>query len=55
MKMIEGKPMSAQEAKKIVDGLYEKMHARWKEKVTQSPFMRKLQDGTLPMEAIRLY
>ena len=53
--MIEGKPRSREEAKKIVDGLYEKMHARWKEKVTESPFMRKLQEGSLPMEALRLY
>ncbi len=53
--MVEGKPMPREEAKKIVDGLYKKMHARWKEKVTESLFMRKLQDGSLPMEAIRLY
>jgi pyrroloquinoline quinone (PQQ) biosynthesis protein C len=53
--MIEGKPMTREEAKRIVDGLYEKMHARWKEKVTNSPFMRKLQEGSLSMEAIRLY
>lgn len=53
--MIEGKPMSKEEAKRIVDDLYRKMHERWKEKVTQSLFMRRLQEGTLPMEAIRLY
>ena len=53
--MLEGKPMSHEEAKKIVDDLYEKMHARWKEKVTDSVFMRKLKDGSLPMEALRLY
>lgn len=53
--MIEGKPMPKEEAKRIVDDLYRKMHERWKEKVTQSTFMRRLQEGTLPMEAIRLY
>ena len=47
--------MSQQEAKRIVDELYRKMHERWKEKVTQSRFMRRLQEGSLPMDALRLY
>jgi pyrroloquinoline quinone (PQQ) biosynthesis protein C len=53
--VIEGKPMSRQEAKRIVDDLYRKMHERWKEKVTQGLFMKRLQEGSLPMEALRLY
>jgi pyrroloquinoline quinone (PQQ) biosynthesis protein C len=53
--MLDGKPMSQEEAKRYVEELYRKMHERWKEKVSQSLFMKRLQEGSLPMEAIRLY
>ncbi len=53
--MLDGKPMSREEAKQIVDELYRKMHERWKAKVNQSLFMKRLQEGSLPMGAIRLY
>lgn len=53
--MLDGKPMSKEEAERYVEGLCRKMHERWKIKVTQSLFMKRLQEGSLPMEAIRLY
>lgn len=53
--MLDGKPISEQEAKRVVDELYRKMHERWKLKVSQSLFMQRLQEGSLPLEAIRLY
>jgi pyrroloquinoline quinone (PQQ) biosynthesis protein C len=52
---IEGQQVKPEEAKKIVDDLYTKMHARWEEKVTKHPFMVQLMSGTLPIDAIRLY
>lgn len=53
--MLDGKPISKEEARRYVDELYRKMHERWKVKVSQSLFMKRLQEGSLPMEAIRLY
>lgn len=53
--MLDGKPMSKEEANRYVEGLYQKMHERWKTKVTQGLFMKRLQEGSLPMEALRLY
>jgi len=53
--MLEGKRMSKEEARRYVDGLYRKMHERWKEKVTGGLFMRRLQEGVLPLEALQLY
>ncbi|MGH7771475.1 MAG: iron-containing redox enzyme family protein [Candidatus Binatia bacterium] len=53
--MLDGKPISREEAKQVVDELYRKMHERWKSKVNQGLFMKRLQEGSLPLEAIRLY
>lgn len=53
--MLDGKPMSKEEADRYIEALYQKMHERWKVKVTQGLFMKRLQEGSLPIEAIRLY
>jgi pyrroloquinoline quinone (PQQ) biosynthesis protein C len=47
--------MTSDEAGKLVDDLYQKMYARWSERVMEHAFMRELQKGTLPMSAIREY
>jgi len=38
-----------------VDEHYRKVAARWRTRVTDSPFMRQLRAGTLPMETLRLF
>lgn len=43
------------EAKAFVDGFYKKVAARWKERVTDAPFMQQLRSGTLPKNALRLF
>jgi len=48
-----GKRMDAEQARAYVDGLYDQVYRRWDEKITRGPFMTRLRDGTLPMEAIR--
>jgi len=48
-------PMTSAEAKARVDELYGKVATRWKERVTDSPFMEKLRTGTLAKEALRLF
>ena len=50
-----GKKMSREEAKSLVDALYQKTLDRWEERVNRGPFMQELRAGTLPMEAIRLF
>ena len=47
--------MNSVEAKAFVDEFYEKVAARWKERVTNSAFMEKLRAGTLPRAALRLF
>ena len=37
--------MTDKEAKTYVDGLYSKVRRRWKERVTDGPFMRALAEG----------
>jgi len=49
------KAMNSAEAKAYVDDFYKKVAGRWKEKVTDSPFMEKLRTGTLAKEALRLF
>lgn len=50
-----GKKMSAEEAKKYVDVLYENMHEHWERKINQGNFMNAITTGSLPMEGIRLF
>ena len=47
--------MNSVEAKAFVDEFYEKVAARWKERVTNCAFMEKLRGGTLPRGALRLF
>lgn len=47
--------MNSVEAKAFADEFYEKVAARWKERVTNSAFMEKLRAGTLPRAALRLF
>src|SRR6058998_2929754 len=47
--------MNSVEAKAFVDEFYKKVAARWKERVTNSAFMEKLREGTLPRAALRLF
>jgi len=47
--------MSSNEAKSYVDRFYQQVAQRWRERVTESPFMQKLSSGTLPREALRLF
>jgi len=54
--------MSRDEAKAFVDRLYEKVAGRWKERITDAPFMQQLapfmqqlRSGSLPPKALRLF
>lgn len=47
--------MSSGEAKGYVDGFYKKVARRWKERVTDAPFMQRLRSGTLSRPALRLF
>ncbi|MET0643181.1 MAG: iron-containing redox enzyme family protein [Candidatus Binatia bacterium] len=47
--------MNKSEAKTFVDEFYKQVAARWKERVTQGPFMKNLLAGTLPRAALRLF
>jgi pyrroloquinoline quinone (PQQ) biosynthesis protein C len=47
--------MKSVEAKAFVDDFYKKVAARWKERITNAPFMEKLRAGTLPRSALRLF
>jgi pyrroloquinoline quinone (PQQ) biosynthesis protein C len=48
-------PMSGSEAKAFVDEHYRKVAQRWKERITDAPFMRQLRSGKLSKEALRLF
>jgi pyrroloquinoline quinone (PQQ) biosynthesis protein C len=50
-----GVKMSPADAKAYIDETNKKVIQRWKERVTQGPFMSKFLDGTLPMSAIKLF
>jgi pyrroloquinoline quinone (PQQ) biosynthesis protein C len=50
-----GKRFSAPEARDFVDELRRRMRERWEEKVFGGAFMRDLESGALPFEAIRLF
>lgn len=47
--------MDKRQAEAAVDELYRKAGVRWKERVTDSPFMQQLMAGDLPLETIRLF
>ena len=50
-----GEKMAAEEAKRYVDYLYDRMYEHWKVKVQQSPFMNRLREGKLEMPTIRQF
>jgi len=50
-----GVKMSSADAKSYIDSVNRKVVQRWKERVTQGPFMSKFLKGTLPMPAIKLF
>lgn len=47
--------MDDKEAKEQVDQLYRKVRQRWKERVTEGPFMRALAAGKLSRDALRVF
>src|ERR1043166_913671 len=55
LKVELGKRMTAPEAKAVVDQLYGKVRDRWEVKVNQTPFMRQLVAGKLPMEVLQTF
>jgi pyrroloquinoline quinone (PQQ) biosynthesis protein C len=50
-----GVKMSPDDAKAFVDTMNKKVVQRWKERVTQRPFMSRFIEGQLPMPAIKLF
>jgi hypothetical protein len=50
-----GVPMSSADAKAYIDAVNQRVIQRWRERVTEGPFMQKFLDGTLPMSAIKLF
>jgi len=50
-----GVKMSSDDAKAYIDEVNKKVIQRWKERVTQGPFMSKFLEGTMPMAAIKLF
>ena len=50
-----GVKMSSADAKAYIDAVNQKVVQRWRERVTEGPFMKTFLDGTLPMTAIKLF
>ena len=50
-----GVKMSPEHAKAYIDEVNRKVIQRWKERVTDGPFMSQFLEGTLPMSAIKLF
>jgi pyrroloquinoline quinone (PQQ) biosynthesis protein C len=50
-----GQKIQPEAAKAFVDGLYDKMYARWDKKVTQAKFMKELSEGDLPLDVMKLF
>jgi pyrroloquinoline quinone (PQQ) biosynthesis protein C len=50
-----GKTRNAEEARAIVDKLYQKVRDRWEVRVNQTPFMRQLVAGTLPVRTLQIF
>jgi pyrroloquinoline quinone (PQQ) biosynthesis protein C len=49
------RPVDSGEANALVDEHYNKVAKRWKERVTDAPFMQQLRAGKLPPEALRIF
>ncbi|HEY2986498.1 MAG TPA: iron-containing redox enzyme family protein [Candidatus Binatia bacterium] len=47
--------MTSVEARAFVDEHYKKVAQRWKERVTDAPFMQQLRSGKLPRETLRIF
>jgi pyrroloquinoline quinone (PQQ) biosynthesis protein C len=47
--------MNDKDAKQCVDDLYRKVRQRWKQRVTDGPFMRALTAGNLSRDALRVF
>lgn len=50
-----GKKYSPDKARAIVDQLYSMVRERWEIKVNQTPFMRQLMAGKLPLETLQMF
>jgi thiaminase len=50
-----GVKMSPDDATAYIDEVNRKVIQRWKERVTQGPFMSKFLEGSLPMSAVKLF
>ena len=50
-----GVKLTTSEAKAYIDEINKRVIQRWKERVTQGPFMSKFLEGTMPMAAIKLF
>ncbi|MCZ6626106.1 MAG: iron-containing redox enzyme family protein [Deltaproteobacteria bacterium] len=50
-----GQEMSPQEAKGIVDELYQKVAQRWEDRVNHTPFMLRLREGKLPLKVLQTF
>ena len=50
-----GVKMSPEHAKAYIDEVNRKVIQRWKERVTNGPFMSQFLEGKLPMSAIKLF
>lgn len=50
-----GQKIPPEAAKAFVDGLYDKMYARWDKRVIKGRFMTELSEGELAMDVIKLF
>lgn len=50
-----GEKLPSDQAKAVVDQLYQVVADRWEERVTRSPFMLRLSEGELPLKVLRLF
>ncbi|MDP6559433.1 MAG: hypothetical protein QF619_04835 [Candidatus Binatia bacterium] len=57
MSILRGEQMkiSQGEARAFVDWLYEQVTGRWKERITDAPFMQPLRFGSIPPKVLRLF
>jgi len=50
-----GEKLPPEEAKRVVDELYERVARRWEERVNRTPFMMRLKEGKLPLNVLQLF
>ena len=50
-----GVKMSSAHAKTYIDAVNQKVVQRWRERVTEGPFMKKFLEGALPLPSIKLF